>query len=297
MSKASVQEQVLEFHLAFDHPIYKSPDVPPDDRVRFRARLITEEFIETLAALFDRGEVVLEDGSRVSGPLERAKALLVAAGDQLRVDVDLVEFVDGMSDLDYVVEGSRIEFGVEGGAVAREVHRSNMAKMTLCSACEGSGQASPGTFCPMCGGKGRILLKRADGKTLKPAGWTPPDIAGVLAAQMAEPAKYGLKKLLNEQGPKPERGGKVEPGLYRHYKGPLYVVFAIAETHEHNGDRDVIYSSLTNPRPVTRPLERDSRNEPSWLDMIAWTEDMTMSRFMPESREVAAVLGKQFGEP
>lgn len=55
--------------------------------------------------------------------------------------------------------GRGLEFGIPLDRVWAEVHRSNMAKV------------DPTT------GK---VIKRADGKVLKPEGWTPPDVAGVL---------------------------------------------------------------------------------------------------------------------
>lgn len=70
---------------------------------------------------------------------------------------NLVEIADGMADLIYVVIGAAIEYGIDLPAVWAEVQRTNMAK---------------------AGGP-----VRADGKRLKPAGWTPPDIAGVLDRQ------------------------------------------------------------------------------------------------------------------
>jgi predicted HAD superfamily Cof-like phosphohydrolase len=68
---------------------------------------------------------------------------------------DLVAAIDGLCDLLCVVYGAAAEFGVNLAPFWDEVHRSNMAKR---------------------GGP-----VREDGKVLKPPGWTPPDIAGVLA--------------------------------------------------------------------------------------------------------------------
>ena len=67
---------------------------------------------------------------------------------------DLVGAIDGLCDLIYVALGTAIEFGIDLEPFFDEVHRSNMAK-----------EAGP---------------MRADGKILKPAGWAPPDIAGIL---------------------------------------------------------------------------------------------------------------------
>lgn len=81
---------------------------------------------------------------------------------------DLVGAVDGICDLLYVTIGAAVEFGVNIEPVFDEVHRSNMAKV---------------------GGP-----VREDGKTLKPEGWKPPDIAGELAKQ-----RDGRARLLRSQ--------------------------------------------------------------------------------------------------
>lgn len=72
---------------------------------------------------------------------------------------DLVEAIDGMCDLLCVVYGTALEFGINLAPYWDEVHRTNMAK---------------------AGGP-----VRDDGKRLKPPGWTPPDIAGVLDKEAA----------------------------------------------------------------------------------------------------------------
>lgn len=81
---------------------------------------------------------------------------------------NLVEAIDGMCDVLCVIHGAAIEFGVDLDPFWAEVHRTNMAKV---------------------GG-----AVREDGKRLKPEGWTPPDIAGVLARQTsATPPDGGSK--------------------------------------------------------------------------------------------------------
>jgi predicted HAD superfamily Cof-like phosphohydrolase len=76
-------------------------------------------------------------------------------------DGDLVEMVDALCDLLYVTYGAAVDLGVDLEPFFAEVHRSNMAKV---------------------GG-----TRRADGKWLKPAGWTPPDVAGLLRR------RYGIE--------------------------------------------------------------------------------------------------------
>jgi predicted HAD superfamily Cof-like phosphohydrolase len=193
----TVQAQVIEFHRAFDHPIAESPTVPSDDRVRFRARIIAEEFFETLEALFDADSYVR--------PTVKAKELLgLARGtlthliDQAGIDVHLAALADGLADLDYVVEGTRLEFGINGERVAGIVHITNMAKLAVCGHCDGRGRVHAPNIrhhCPPCNGTGKVPLKRADGKTIKPEGWKPPDIAGEIVRQQHDD-RLNIKKLL-----------------------------------------------------------------------------------------------------
>lgn len=70
---------------------------------------------------------------------------------------DIVEIADALADLAYVVYGAALTHGIDLDAVLREVHRSNMAKL------------HNGT-----------VIKREDGKVLKPEGWQPPNIEAVL---------------------------------------------------------------------------------------------------------------------
>jgi Protein of unknown function (DUF1653) len=72
-------------------------------------------------------------------------------------------------------------------------------------------------------------------------------------------------------------------GVYRHYKGGLYTLVAIAETHHHNGDLDAVYVSHTTEKIVTRPLLTygDSRNDDAWCDLVRWPDGTLRLRFTP----------------
>ena len=151
--RRGIRYQVHEFHLAMNQPVLAKPQVPSEARVRLRLRLIAEEFFELLDAVLEQG-----------GGLSLARGFVAKAidGEQdgvgpSRVNVDLPALADACADLDYVVEGTRLEFGINGWPIAVEVHRSNMQK--------------------------RDASKRDDGKILKPEGWTPPDIEGELEKQ------------------------------------------------------------------------------------------------------------------
>jgi predicted HAD superfamily Cof-like phosphohydrolase len=157
----SLRSQVAEFHLAMGIPILELPQVPSEDRIRLRLNLIAEEFFEVLeSALVVDSDYEWKRGG-TPGFYAAPKRQILTCIEKASVDADLPALADGFADLDYVVEGSRLEFGIHGAPIAREVHRANMAKV---------------------GGP-----RREDGKVLKPKGWMPPDIEGELRKQGWDP--------------------------------------------------------------------------------------------------------------
>lgn len=82
----------------------------------------------------------------------------------------LAELLDGICDLAVVMMGLCNTLGLPFDPAFQEVHRSNMAKFEM---------LPDGTF---------RILKRADGKVIKPHNWTKPNIIDIL--------KY---KMINEQ--------------------------------------------------------------------------------------------------
>lgn len=137
-----VQRDVLDFHDALNIPIGTTPAIR---RPELRADLIMEEAIETCEAT--TGRRILW---RYEDDLEDTMRISGKVAQR-----SLVEAIDGMCDLLCVVYGTAIEFGVDLAPFWDEVHCTNMAKAN-----------------------GPV---RADGKVLKPPGWAPPDIAGLLA--------------------------------------------------------------------------------------------------------------------
>ena len=71
---------------------------------------------------------------------------------------DIVEIADGCADLKWVIEGLENSLDLPQQEVWDEVARSNLSKISE---------------------TGKVL-KRNDGKVLKPEGWTPPDIKSIL---------------------------------------------------------------------------------------------------------------------
>jgi predicted HAD superfamily Cof-like phosphohydrolase len=77
---------------------------------------------------------------------------------------DMVGIFDGAVDTIYVIVGLCLELGIPLAEGWVEVQRSNMAKAVL---------QPDGSY---------KVLRRPDGKVLKPEGWTPPDLASILRA-------------------------------------------------------------------------------------------------------------------
>lgn len=142
----TIRGRVAEFHLAMDVPVLKVPAIPGELRVRLRMSLIAEEFLESMEAVYPR--------LAGSSFWEYLKKFIHSIINTSTVRVDLLKLADSLCDIDYVVEGTRLEFGIDGDKVLEEVHAANMRKV---------------------GGP-----VRADGKRLKPPNWRGPDIAKVL---------------------------------------------------------------------------------------------------------------------
>jgi len=89
--------QVAEFHTTFKHPIIGSPAIPSKGRSDLRIALLAEELKELQQAVNDN---------------------------------DLVEVADALCDLQYVLAGAILEFGLgeKFKELFDEVHRSNMSK-------------------------------------------------------------------------------------------------------------------------------------------------------------------------
>ncbi|MEX0278172.1 MAG: hypothetical protein AB3N19_11685 [Ruegeria sp.] len=117
---------VREWHEAFDVPVVDAPSIP-EDRAQMRLAILEEEVAELRAA--------------------------VEAG-------DMVEVLDALCDIQYVLDGTFLEFGLHGVKqnAMEEVHASNMSKL---------------------GADGRPVL-REDGKVLKGPDFRRPDLGRVL---------------------------------------------------------------------------------------------------------------------
>ena len=97
MKKLDALNQVKEFHKTFDVPVLKNPEIPSKDRCELRISLIQEELNELKEAIENN---------------------------------DLVEVADALCDLQYVLSGTVLEFGLgkKFTKLFDEVQRSNMSK-------------------------------------------------------------------------------------------------------------------------------------------------------------------------
>jgi predicted HAD superfamily Cof-like phosphohydrolase len=136
------QEMVRDFHKTFDIPVNDRPTVPSWEERKLRLRLIYEEFLELCEA---------------SGIFTNLPEDFEAVTDG---DVDLVEVADALADLEYVIKGAGVTYGIDLSQIFHEVHRSNMTKV---------------------GGH-----KREDGKWVKPATYESPQLKPILVSQGAQ---------------------------------------------------------------------------------------------------------------
>lgn len=154
MEPLNVLNQVAEFHKTFKHPILPEPMIPGEERCRLRVALLAEELKEFQEAI--------EKG-------------------------DIVEIADALCDLQYVLTGAVLEFGLgtKFKALFDEVQRSNMSK--TCKSLEEAEatvrhyQQTKGFDCYIRQEGDLWLVYRADDhKTLKSVQYSPADLESIL---------------------------------------------------------------------------------------------------------------------
>ena len=144
---------VAEFHETFRHPILPEPTIPDEVRCELRVSLLAEELDELRTAIADR---------------------------------DLVEIADALCDLQYVLSGAILEFGLgdKFKELFDEVQRSNMSK--ACNTEEEAQQTveayrAKGTesFYEEVHGKW-LVYRNGDRKTLKSINYSPADLKSLI---------------------------------------------------------------------------------------------------------------------
>jgi predicted HAD superfamily Cof-like phosphohydrolase len=146
--------QVAEFHHTFKHPIVANPAIPSKKRCALRIELLAEELKELQQAVDDN---------------------------------NLTEVADALCDLQYVLAGAILEFGLgeKFKELFDEVHRSNMSK--ACKTVEEANltidhyknTASTESYHKEIDGL-FLVYRTADNKTLKSINYSPADLGGIL---------------------------------------------------------------------------------------------------------------------
>src|SRR5687768_12648042 len=97
MKQPDALNLVDEFHRTFKHPIVNTPAIPEEDQCNLRVALIAEELKELEVAILEK---------------------------------DIVGVADALCDIQYVLSGAILEFGLgeKFAALFEEVQRSNMSK-------------------------------------------------------------------------------------------------------------------------------------------------------------------------
>ena len=146
--------QVAEFHTTFKHPITPNPAIPSKERCDLRISLLAEELKELQQAVDDN---------------------------------NLVEVADALCDLQYVLAGAILEFGLgeKFKELFDEVHRSNMSK--ACKTVEEANNtiehykntANTESYHKEIDGL-FLVYRTADNKTLKSINYSPAGLASIL---------------------------------------------------------------------------------------------------------------------
>jgi predicted HAD superfamily Cof-like phosphohydrolase len=154
MDKLDALNQVAEFHRTFRHPIQDHPVIPSVERCNLRVELIREELNELEEAIQEK---------------------------------DLVGIADALCDIQYVLSGAVLEFGLGEKFVAlfSEVQRSNMSK-----ACKTEEEAistvtyyreKKNTESYYIRSNERYMVYRSkDHKTLKSINYSPPNLKDII---------------------------------------------------------------------------------------------------------------------
>jgi predicted HAD superfamily Cof-like phosphohydrolase len=131
--KRSTLEQVREFHETYGLPVESAPNISDQKTNDLRINLIAEELEELQEALKNN---------------------------------DIVETLDALIDLQYVLDGAFLSFGLHDvkEAAFAEVHRSNMSKL---------------------GEDGKPIRRESDGKVMKGPNYFVPDMSQFIKAKKA----------------------------------------------------------------------------------------------------------------
>lgn len=154
MEKIDSLNQVAAFHHLFQHPVLSKPTIPDSNRCALRVSLLKEEIEELREAIEDQ---------------------------------DIVGIADALCDIQYVLSGAVLEFGLGNlfKSLFDEVQRSNMSK-----ACDSEEDAKATVeyyarerqtkaYYKQIEGKW-MVYREGDHKTLKSINYTPPNLEEII---------------------------------------------------------------------------------------------------------------------
>jgi predicted HAD superfamily Cof-like phosphohydrolase len=154
MEQINSLNQVADFHRTFNAPILNEPQIPSKQRCELRVSLLQEELNELKEAIENN---------------------------------DLVEIADALTDLQYVLSGAVLEFGLGEKFVDlfNEVQRSNMSK--ACNS-ELEAQATIEHYKQKDGTEGYykenngkwLVYRKEDDKVLKSVNYSPAELSKII---------------------------------------------------------------------------------------------------------------------
>ncbi|HMP98487.1 MAG TPA: nucleoside triphosphate pyrophosphohydrolase family protein [Cyclobacteriaceae bacterium] len=155
MQQPDALNLVAEFHRTFKHPVLNEPAIPDEKRCQLRVALLAEELKELEVAILEK---------------------------------DITGIADALCDLQYVLSGAILEFGLGNKfkALFEEVQRSNMSK--TCNT-EDEAKATvkfylekDGTECYYeKAGERWLVYRKSDNKTIKSINYSQADLDSVLS--------------------------------------------------------------------------------------------------------------------
>ena len=170
------QENVKKFMQMFGQECPVIPKIPARDILYLRAKLILEEALETVNALGFKPMLHTDGGKQlhVSGNI----TLITKAEGP-----DMVDIVDGLSDLRVVSEGTACALGVDMAEIDEEVDDNNFQKVWTAEQINNENIIG-NSFCIKPSGYDKtFIVKNLDGKVIKPPGHKPPRIREILIKQ------------------------------------------------------------------------------------------------------------------
>jgi predicted HAD superfamily Cof-like phosphohydrolase len=154
MKQPDALNLVADFHHTFKHPVLPRPTIPAEDRCKLRVALLAEELKELEVAILEK---------------------------------DIVEIADALCDIQYVLSGAILEFGLgeKFNELFEEVQRSNMSK--VCVSAEEAQQTvefylkKDGTECYYKEENGKWLVyRKSDNKTIKSINYSPANLERIV---------------------------------------------------------------------------------------------------------------------